>query len=407
MLLFNETDHTQVSLNDHSADLFIKHDVQVSKQSLYDRFNDKSVAFIRTLLQEQLTGQINKRVDMEALKRFSSVKIKDSTRFQLPPQFKDAYPANGGNASEAGVHIQFEFDLLSGKVSDLEVTDALKQDNNNARQTAHQVQAGSLLLRDLGYFCLDAFEQIHNRHAYYVSRMMPNVKLYELKGSSYEVLDLKKLRLKMKRYGLLHQELNVYLGDSHKMPVRLFVETLSQQQAGRRLAKAKRTAVRKGRSLTEKYKAYAVLNLFITNVPVKWLPAVQIRTLYRLRWQVELRFKVWKSLCKLHVTRKLNQYRFETYLYASLLYIIINWEIAVNMMSFIWKQHGKMISIYKYYKAIAKKVALLKDAVFDPDIYLERYLSALSKLSLYNFVVEKRKHHQSQQDILLFSLEIK
>jgi hypothetical protein len=164
--------------------------VQVRKQSLYERFNDKSVSFMRLLLQEQLKEQIGKKADIEALKRFKSVKIKDSTRFQLPSEYKETYPANGGNASEAGVHIQFEFDLVSGKVADLQVTDALKQDNSNARQTVDQVEAGSLLLRDLGYFSLDAFMQIHERQAYYISRLQPNIKLYELKNGVYEVLDL-------------------------------------------------------------------------------------------------------------------------------------------------------------------------------------------------------------------------
>jgi hypothetical protein len=406
MLLFQDLNNGNTSLNDHSADLQIKYDLQVRKQSLYERFNNKSVSFMRLLLQDQLKEQIGKKADIEALKRFKSVKIKDSTRFQLPSEFKEAYPANGGNASEAGVHIQFEFDLISGKVADLQVTDALKQDNSNARQTADQVEPGSLLLRDLGYFSLDAFMQIHQRKAYYISRLQPNIKLYELKNTAYEVLDLKKIHQRLNRYKLPGMEIDVYLGDKYKVPVRLFIERVPESISEKRLRQAKSAALRKGRILTTKYKEYATLNLFVTNVPAEWLLSKHVRILYKLRWQIELRFKVWKSLYNLHVVKKMNQYRFETYLFAKLLLIIINWEIAVNIISIIWKQHSKMISVYKYYKTATKTSFILRDLIINNADNLSSYLSILYRTSLQNLILEKRKNRSSYYEILLLNVEL-
>ena len=143
MLLFKVFDNGTVSLNDHSVHVAMTHEVQMRKQSIDDRFNVSSVEFVRTLLQQDMGTQINKSIDVECLKNFTSVKIKDSTRFQIPDNLKEQYPGSGGAASKAGVHVQFEFDLLSGKVNDLHLTDALQQDQTDAKQTIEMIEKGS------------------------------------------------------------------------------------------------------------------------------------------------------------------------------------------------------------------------------------------------------------------------
>jgi len=403
-LLFKEMDNSLVSLNDHSIDLKIKYDVQICKQSLAERFNERSVCFVKALVEEQLKNQICSRIDIKPLKRFSSVKIKDSTRFQLPVEYKEAFPANGGDASESGLHIQFEFDLTNGKISDLTVTDALKQDNSNARITACQVEPGSLLLRDLGYFSLDAFQQFDQRSAYFISRLMPRIKLYQLRNGIHEVIQLEKLHQKMKRFNIPYQEMEVYLGDQYKIPVRLFIEQLPEQQVHQRLKQAKRTCVRKSRTLSRQYKVAAALNLFVTNVPKQWLPIEYIRDLYRLRWQIELRFKVWKSLGKLHLTKTINRFRFETYLYANLLLLLINWEIAANISSFLWLTKRKILSVFKYYKTAFRNTALLREVLVDSKKLLW-YLNAIYEMCHRNLIAEKRVGKLSQEEIFLLSFK--
>lgn len=201
-------------------------------------------------------------------------------------------------------------------------------------------------------------------------------------------------------------EVDVYLGDKYKVPVRLFIERVPESISEKRLRQAKSAALRKGRTLTTKYKEYAKLNLFVTNVPAEWLLSKHVRALYKLRWQIELRFKVWKSLCNLHVARKINQYRFETYLFAKLLLIIINWEIAVNIMSMIWKQHSKMISIYKYYKTAINTSFILRDLIINNAGNLSSYLGILYRTSLQNLILEKRKNRSSYYEILLLNVEL-
>lgn len=405
ILLFKDLDNGQVSLNDHAAELRLRHGVKITKQSLHERFTDKAVAFFKQLLEMQLSSQIKKELDTGLLKRFTSVKIKDSTRFQLPKHLAADYPGSTGVASGAGVHIQFEFDLLNGHVSDLNPTDAMRQDQTDAAETLKDVEKGSLLIRDLGYYSHHVLEGIDRAGAYYISRVKPSVMLYQAdNGGGYSAIDLKKLHRDMKKNGLDHCEIPIFIGEK-KIATRLIVEMLPEQVVAKRIAKAQKEARKKGRQLSKKYREYAALNLFITNVPTAWLPTCHVRTLYRLRWQVELRFKAWKSFCKLHKTKPMKKHRIECYLYASLLYIILNWEIAINFLGIIWKYEGLMISMMKFYKTIRQQTHRMRKVIVEDIETTQEFIFDLYSISRELLLLEKRKKKVSLGEIMLLTID--
>jgi len=402
LLLFNVFNNGKISLNDHSMELFAEYGVQVRKQSMHERFNEQSVAFVRTLLEHHLNNQIIQRFKVPGLDQFTSVMIKDSTRFQLPASFKKDYPGSGGSASGAGMHVQWEFDLCSGRINDFQLTDALYQDATDAQDTVDQIQEGSLLLRDLGYFSTEVLEQMNKAKGFYISRLNPQVTIYTLTDGTYQQLDLARIRSRMTRDKLSYQELDVCIGAERKVPVRLMIELMPPEEVEKRMAKAGKEARKKGRMLSAKYKTTAALNMFITNVPATRLPAEQIRTLYRLRWQIEIRFKTWKSFCQIHANKKMNVHRFRTYLYACLLFISISSEITGNLMSIAWNRKGKLLSVMKCFKAIVSMHKKLKEALRDPR-KLKRYLEILYGLTSRELLLEKRKNKLSQSEIFLLN----
>lgn len=401
MLISQVFDNSQISLNDHSVELGIKHGIKMTKQGIDDNFTCESVAFVRTLVEQHIHNQICKKVPVENLKNFTAVRIKDSTRFQLPANLANAYPGNGGNASEAGAHIQFEFDLLSGRINDLHITDATHQDATDATESVEMIESGSLILRDMGYFNMNVLEQINERGAYFISRLKPRVKILESKAGCYQPIDIVKIHQQMKHNKIAYQELNVYIGEEKKLPVRLIIELMPEEIVNRRLAKANAVAKKKKWKVGEEYKAYASVNLFISNVPTQWLTTPQIHSMYRLRWQIELRFKIWKSYYHIHANKKMKQHRFETYLYATLLFIFINWEIVINLFAIIKEQTGKILSVIKCFKALANTFAILIEALFNSLEKLTSYLEQLYDTSCKQLLLEKRKCHLSLEDILL------
>ena len=117
----------------------------------------------------------------------------------------------------------------------------------------------------------------------------------------------------MKKYKISHLEIPIALGKT-RMRNRLIIEMMPDNEVEKRIAKAAREGTKKGRQLSEEYKIRARLNLFITNVPAEWISTEKIRTVYRLRWQIELRFKAWKSFFHIDAIKKMQRHRFECYL---------------------------------------------------------------------------------------------
>jgi DDE family transposase len=405
-LLFKEYDNGNMSLNDHSVDINVRHNIKLTKQSLDERFNDRSVAFVKSLLKECLQKQVAEDMGIEAFSRFSSVKIKDSTRFQLPETLKDHYPGSGGGASEAGAHVQFEFDIKTGKVSAIKPTSAKHQDTTEASESIEDIEEGSLVIRDLGYFSTKVLQDIQiGRKAYYISRLRPGIKIYTLVNEQYKELDLKKEYQDLKGKKLPLKELIVYIGNEHKVRVRLMIELMPKEQVEERMRKVCKEAKKKGRTVSKGYKAYAMLGLFVTNVPEQWLVVEHIRTLYRLRWQIELRFKCWKSLCRIHTVKKMKRYRFETYLYGGLLYILINWEISMALISGYRKTNGKMLSVYKCFKAIKQCRDLLRNALFQCKEKLAMYFKTIDDIDKQSLLLERRKGRLSLEEIMVLNIE--
>lgn len=398
-VVFKELDNGTMSLSDHCIRLKFEHGIDFRKQSLNERFNASSVAFIKRLLTDQIRTQIESKIDKKKLNQrlrgFSAIKIKDSTRFQIPSNLKTHYPGYTGAATGAGIHIQYEYDIINGRVSDLRVTDAVQTDYTDAKHTLGSIESKNLIIRDLGYFCTDAFDHIEKSGAYFVSRAQPGIKIFK-QGNE---INFDSVYKKMKSNHLSYLELSVMI-TSKKMPMRLVVEILPDQKVRQRLAKATREAIKKGRSLSKEYKSRARLNLFLTNVPPEIIPAKEIREVYQLRWQIETRFKAWRSFCHLQACKKMNRYRFECYLYATLLLIMINMEIAVNYFSILWNQIGKPLSLLKFYKTTSQYLPQMQQAIAAPDQKLIDFLKTLFEISKRILLTESRRGTKAFGEIL-------
>jgi Transposase DDE domain len=401
-VLFKEADNAMVSLDDHCIALRQRYDLDIKKQSLDERFDAGAVNFIRELLKKHLAKQIASTLDkerlQEALGHFSSVKIKDSTRFQVSESLKKHYPGSAGGNSGAGIHIQFEFDILNGKVNDLNVTHALRQDATDARQTMCLVEQGSLIIRDLGYFSTDVLAHIQAQEAYYITRPKSGISFYH--STSGERIEFEQIYRKMKRQKLSSMELPVCI-IKNNLPMRLIIEMLPDNEVEKRMRKAQKDAKKEGWTISDEYKSRAKLNLFMTNVPSCWIHTQDVRKVYQLRWQIELRFKAWKSFYGLDAIKKTQLYRFECYLYATLLLIMIHTEIGNRFFSILWKQTGKTLSFLKFHKTILQGIMILREAILKENEKVISYLEFLYQVSYGKLLTEKRKHQRAPLENIL------
>ncbi len=109
---------------------------------------------------------------------FNRIRILDATVFQLPDQFVADYQGSGGSSNTEGVKIQLEYDLLSGQFLNVQLGPGKNNDKTYGTICLETVEAGDLCLRDLGYFDLGDLQAIHDKKAYYISRLKLNTRIY-------------------------------------------------------------------------------------------------------------------------------------------------------------------------------------------------------------------------------------
>ena len=229
----------------------------------------------------------------------------------------DEYPGCGGDGPEASLKVQLNFEFLHGNLEQI-VFQPGKEPDQNFTAYLERVQPGSLNINDLGYFRLESLKTIdQEKEAYYLSRYLFGTGLSTPAGEPIDLAQMLK--------NCAHQpfEKEVLLGSTEQLPCRLICIPLPQEVADRRRQKAKEKARRKGRPLSKAYLTLLGWVIFVTNVPQTMLSIEQVALLYRVRWQIELVFKLWKSYGGLKRIQGRRRERVLFELYAKMIGIIL------------------------------------------------------------------------------------
>jgi hypothetical protein len=399
-LLFTEFAQEKLSLNDLSVELSKRHQIYVTKQSIDERFTERSVEFMKTLLEQLLPKIIDQEPVMKFLNAFESVKIKDSTCFQLPESMVEKYAGSGGSASKAQIRIQFEYDCKTGKIYDLSLHAFNEQDTTNAIATTSSIQKNDLIIRDLGYIVISVLLEIQEKEAFYINRHNFNSNAYE-NIEDKEPIDFEKIQKYLKKNKLNSLEKDVYIGVDKRLKTRMIIELLPDEKKELRLRNANQNAQKKGKKVSKKYKAHIGLNAYITNITSEILPINQVRTLYRLRWQVELVFKVWKSVGEIDKVKKIKIERFETMLYAKLIWIMLNWSILWQMTKYFWREKKFLISTIKTFKTFKNQLKDFQNAITKGTTAILEYIEYITRISPENHQFEGKKNQLSSLEIML------
>ena len=154
--------------------------VLMSQEGLNQRFNPAAVAFLREVFTSLLTQKLcsTQSLSPHMISTFNRIRILDATVFQLPDPFATDYQGSGGSSNTAGVKIQLEYDLLSGQFLNVQLGPGKNNDKTYGTICLETVEAGDLCLRDLGYFDLGDLQTIHDKEAYYISRLKLNTRIY-------------------------------------------------------------------------------------------------------------------------------------------------------------------------------------------------------------------------------------
>jgi hypothetical protein len=290
--------------------------VPVTPQGLEERMTDEAVRFLCAMLGESLNlFRQEQSLPIELLDRFSAVHLLDSSRVALPALMADEFPGCGGGGPEASVKVQLMVELRRGSLA---ITlEAGRRPDQTYVPTPHALP-GSLRISDLGYFNVEVFAQIDHDKAFFLSRLNTQTSLFD--PDTGEAIDLLAW---LQSTEANRFERRVLLGAESRLPVRLFVTRLPQEVADERRRKAQEAARRKGRTLSPRHLALLNWSLYITNAPPELLHLEEAVRLYRVRWQIELIFKVWKSEAQLDRVAGRRRPRVLCELYAKLIGVVI------------------------------------------------------------------------------------
>lgn len=191
-----------------------------------------------------------------------------------------------------------------------------------------------------------------------MSRLLLNTNVYLKSSKVEEPLDLSVYlnQKKYQDYSVL--EFQAFLGGQYKLPVRVVAYRLPDGVVNERRRKAQATAKKKNYVPSQKHLALLSFALYITNVDSVVWPAEVIGTIYRLRWQIELTFKRWKSLLQIDFCKGTDPHRIYTLIYARLIAIVLLHDFYILAAFYAESVLQRELSPDKFYQWLIQKQRL-------------------------------------------------
>jgi len=365
--------------------------VPISPQGLDQRFSEPAAAFLRALLAAALTTVVRAApVAVPVLQRFTAVVVQDSTIISLPDALASVWQGCGDVARHhlAALKVQPRLDLLCGTLGELLLAAGRTHDQACAQQSP-ALPPGSLYLADLGYFALPRLEALCAQGAYVVSRLKVQAALFSPTG---ERLDLAQL-LARERAPLV--ERIVTLGADARLPVRLLAARAPREVADQRRRALKEDARKAGRALSQARLALVDWTILITNAPADLLSPAEAFVLARVRWQIELVFKLWKERVRVDEWRSANPWRILCEVYAKLLGVVLqHWLLLATC----WQDPDRsLVKATATIRAHALLIAYALRGIFDLTQVLELLAQTLHACPR----LERRRKHPAAFQLLL------
>lgn len=347
--------------------------VEISPQGLQERLNSPQAhRFLHQLLLQGVSYLVQshcQRADL--LASFTGVYIQDSSRIDLPSCLHTLWPGN--SPEQATLKLQAVLDYQHGL---FDLTLAAGRRHDCPLQTI-DLPTGSLRLADLGYFKVEVFEQLGCRGIWWVSRLPARAGIWQ-NGQVRHVL------------AWLNQQEREGIDETieltaQRLPCRLLAMRVPPQVAEERRKRVREAAkARKNSQLKPETLALCEWTILITNLPAEAFTPQEVVCLQRLRWQIELLFKLWKSDLAMDVWRSQQPHQILTEVYAKLLLALVqHWLLLLGC----WPQENR--SLVKATKTLRKHAFYILAAL--PDFtHLLRALRLILP-TLARCTVQKRK----------------
>ena len=367
--------------------------VDVTAQAIDQRFTLATAALLQEVLCASLQHLIaSDGVSIPILQRFTGVRIHDSTTIVLPDALAELWAGCGGSTTThtaSALKCGVQLDLLSGALSGLDLADGRASDQRLGVQHA-PLPKGSLRLADLGFYDLGVLGNLSAAEVYWLSKLEPTALISDAKGRECPLLAF------VTSLGEVAQwEGEVWVGRGQRLRARLMVKRVPQEVADQRRRRIRKSARDKGHSPSAAALALAAWTILITNIPAEMVSLEEALIVVKVRWQIELLFKLWKSQGRVDRWRTEKAARILCEVYAKLLALVLQqWILAVSC----WVYPDR--SLVKAAQVVRDHAVELASSRARPE-RLEEVLETLQRVLKRTARMNTRSKHPNTYQLLL------
>jgi hypothetical protein len=269
---------------------FEQQGIEISEQAVSKRFTTPCVEFFKQMIAQACKLLVNHHAEnLPLTQRFNGVYVEDCSTVRLPSDLIDKLPGCGGSGSEekgAAIKTFCRVELLAGHFSEM-IFGAGKTADITLAHQARSLPKGALHWSDMGFFDWDRLRREDAEGIYGITRI-PAGTLIDCDGVQRSIgtylSTCKENRI----------DIQAFLG-KERLPIRFIALRAPEATVRQRRERLKREAKKKGRSVSQEQLLLCEGTVFATNLPVSEYTADEVYSLYRIRWQIEWVFKLWKS----------------------------------------------------------------------------------------------------------------
>lgn len=369
----------------------------ITKQGLDQRLDDRAADCLWRLVQAGSRRLLAAHPEtIPLLRRFRGVVVDDCTGLGLPAGLARQFPGCGGTdpeAGRAGLKLLIRYEVTTGQFQAIE-RGAARDSERALVKRLPPMAPGSLRLADLGFFDLDELAAMTRDGVSWISRVPALLDKEADDGTDEALTDW------LRRQAADRIDRPVRLGSRKHLDCRLVAVRLPRKVARQRLRELRKKLKKKGRTLSARQRVLCQWLVLITDLAADRFSIEEICILYRVRWQVELLFKRWKSLAGLARSRGHRAYRVLCETYAKLLGCLVqHWGTLLR--------GGPLsrTSAYRRAKQVHRFAARIAEALDDPaalSAVIERLVARLRRIPS-----QSKSHRRPSTRQLLFGARLK
>lgn len=390
------------SLEEMVSYLNFEKNISISPQALDQRLGEEAVSFFKNIFISLFKNQFSNKSKAANSYGFKNIFLMDSTEIKLPNKSKNKYR---GNQLQSTLKINLLLELLNFSIKNISLDEGIKSEMNFSKYVYKHLSIDSLVLKDLGYFKFEDFKEIEDKNSFFISRLRAGTRLFSLNPAPVYSKNgniIEKTKYLVTNAGKLGNDLDInetkeyeFLVGDQKMPIRIVLTKLSEELLDKRTQKIEKRE-RRGNKLSTLARESVNISGYITNL---WgFSPFEIIEIYKMRWQIELLFKIFKSDFKIDKLKNLKTERIEAHIYATLIRILLLLEITKSLDEGYTRETSVRRSIKSTLVILSDFLVRLKDE--------KKFLSLCSRLKNIKKKIKKRflanKNHQEHKAVIIY-----